>query len=210
MADGTAPSKLLLVEGVTDYHVVGHLIERAAPMLVFSIVQKGNVENVLKAISVEINVSGRTALGILVDANDSWENRWQAVSNRLQRAGIDLRSHAPGGPQALGVTIEGIPRKPRIGIWLMPDNKSPGELENFIENMIPSSDQVWPLAQAYIDGIPGPREFPGGKELRAQIHAWLATRKEPRQPGLAIKTRDRRTDGPLAQTFVGWLRRLFE
>ena len=75
MADGTAPSKLLLVEGVTDYHVVGHLRERAAPMLVFGIVQTGSVENVLKAISVEINVSGRTALGILVDANDSWESR---------------------------------------------------------------------------------------------------------------------------------------
>ena len=44
---------------------------------------------------------------------------------------------------------------------------------------------------------------------RAELHAWLATMKEPRQMGLAIEARDLQIDGILAVKFVKWLRRLF-
>ena len=36
----------------------------------------------------------------------------------------------------------------------MPNNTSPGELENFVSEMIPNDDPVWRLSKDYIDGIP--------------------------------------------------------
>ena len=76
--------------------------------------------------------------------------------------------------------------------------------------MIPRDDGVWPLARAYVDGIPeAERRFPPGKTLKAQLHAWLATRRTPGRMGSAIGTGDLEVDGPAAERFADWLRRLF-
>ena len=93
----------------------------------------------------------------------------------------------------------------------MPDNMSPGELEDFVYAMLPDGDPIWPMSVRYIGGIPKElRRFREKKKRRAELHAWLAARSEPRQMGLAIQTGDLRTDGILASKFVIWLRRLFE
>ena len=99
---------------------------------------------------------------------------------------------------------------PRVGVWLMPDNESPGELEDFVAQMIPDGDPVWPLSQDYIDGIPvSDRKFTAGKTLRAKIHAWLAAREDPRQMGAAIGTYDLDIGGDLCTRFTAWLDMLF-
>ena len=93
----------------------------------------------------------------------------------------------------------------------MPNNSSCGELENLIEEMIPCTDTVWPLSKAYIDGIPlNERNFKPGKTLRAQVHAWLAVREEPRKMGTAIRAGDLDVGVPVAAELVEWLRRLFD
>ena len=93
----------------------------------------------------------------------------------------------------------------------MPDNESGGELEDFVALMIPSEDPVWPRSNTYIDAIPThDRKFGATKTTRAKVHSWLATRDDPRQMGLAIRTRDLDVDGELCERFAGWLRRLFE
>ena len=80
----------------------------------------------------------------------------------------------------------------------------------FIQRLLPADDPVWPLAQRYIDDIPeAHRKFAAGKILRAKIHAWLATRAEPRKMGSAISRGDLNATDPLARRFVDWLRRLF-
>ncbi len=92
----------------------------------------------------------------------------------------------------------------------MPDNTSAGELEDFVAQMIPTEDPVWPLSKRYIEGIPkADRKFKEHKTRRAQIHAWLAAREDPRQIGLAIRTGDLNIDGSLCQKFTTWLTNLF-
>ena len=77
--------------------------------------------------------------------------------------------------------------------------------------MIPSGDPVWPLSQAYIDGIPpDDRKFAPGKIQRAKVHAWLAARESPRPMGLSIKAGDLHTNAANTTTFVEWLRTLFQ
>lgn len=148
--------RVLLVEGQDDKHVVLHLLNFHQPIPKFCILDKDNFDKVLDSIVPEIRVSGRQAVGILVDANDCLADHWKAVAYRLEQAGLEVPDH----PEPAGTIIDGTTRTPRVGVWLMPDNTSPGELENFVSEMIPDDDPVWPRSQCYIDGIPeDDREF---------------------------------------------------
>ena len=211
MQESDSHPRVLLVEGPDDKHVVIHLSERSGLTQNFVIVEKEGINSLLDSIEVEVDIPGRTVLGIMLDANDDLDARWQAVTGRLNR--IRQEDHfdlpdLPAQPEPGGTIIEG---RLRIGIWLMPDNHSTGELEDFVGSMIPSGDPVWPLSEAYIEGIPpADRKFAPGKIQRAKVHAWLATREEPRRMGLAIKARDLVTDAANTAAFVGWLRTLFQ
>ena len=204
-----SPSKLLLVESIDDQHVVQSVYERCyRRQPPFSISNRGSWEAVRAAISPEIKVGGRIALGILVDANDYPTQRWQAIAERVEQAITEVDGHAA----ALGAdadpmgTVVGTGL--RVGIWLMPNNGSDGELEDFIKELIPSGDPVWPESEQYIAGIPeAARQFLPNKVQRAKVHAWLAARKEPRRMGEAIGDLD--ATAPLAKQLSAWLGRLF-
>lgn len=198
-------NRVLLVEGQNDKHVVWQLCNRCGvPLDLRDILDRRGLDPLLRTVGAEIQAEGRQAVGILVDANDDLTNRWNAVRDRLR----DVRITVPTHPDPAGTIIEGTPR---VGIWLMPDNESSGELEDFVEQMIPAGDPVWPLSQRYIDGIPqANRKFAPPKTLRAQLYAWLAAREDPRQMGLAIQARDLAVDGALCQGFVEWLMALFK
>ncbi|MCY4079347.1 MAG: hypothetical protein OXF54_03835 [Caldilineaceae bacterium] len=211
MQESDSHPRVLLVEGPDDKHVVIHLSERSGLTHNFRIVEKEGKDSLLDAIEVEVDIPGRTVLGIMLDANDDPNARWQAVTDRLnslrQEDHFDLPD-LPAQPEPGGTIIDG---RLRIGIWLMPDNRSTGELEDFVGNMIPSGDPVWPRAQAFIDGIPpDDRKFAPGKIQRAKVHAWLATRESPRPMGLSIRVGDLDTSASNTTTFVNWLRELFK
>ena len=172
-------------------------------MPLFDICDKGNINGLLDSIGPEIKAPNRIAVGILPDANDDPGARWNAVKYQLAKQNLHLPPHR----EPNGTIIGG---SPRVGVWLWPDNQRPGELEDFVEAMIPQDDGVWPRAQAYVSGIPeAERRFPAGKTLKAQLHAWLATRRTPGRMGSAIGTGDLDVDGPVAERFAHWLRRLF-
>ncbi len=205
MARPTDPPspRVLLVEGPDDKHVAQHIWWRHAEETPFCIDVVGSESELRRVIFAEVKAEGRLALGILLDADTDSGARWRSVRDRLAQAGIVAPERLnPGG------TI--IESRPRVGVWLMPDNASCGELENFVAEMIPAGDAVWPLSQSYIDGIPcAERKFSAKKKARAQVHAWLAAREDPRQMGAAIGARDLEVDGALCQAFIDWLKRLF-
>lgn len=191
---------LLIVEGADDMRVISHLKEICVPSLSFKIQETKGIKNLLDAIEPQIKVQGRLALGILTDANDDPQARWQAISDRIVKAQAQPPAHS-------GMVIEGTPR---IGVWMMPDNVSSGELENFIAKLIPDEDPIWPRAKDYVDSIPErDRPFKPGKILKAQIHAWLATRTKPRPMGSALEAGDLNIEHPLAQDITRWLTELF-
>ncbi len=211
MQESDSHPRVLLVEGPDDKHVVIHLSERSGLTPNFRIVEKEGKDSLLDAIEVEVDIPGRTVLGIMLDANDDLDARWQAVTDRLNRLRQEDHFDLPDLPAQTepgGTIIHG---RLRIGIWLMPDNRSSGELEDFVGSMTPSGDPVWPRAQAFIHGIPpDDRKFAPGKIQRAKVHAWLATRESPRPMGLSIRAGDLDTSASNTTTFVNWLRELFK
>ena len=196
-------NRVLLVEGRSDEHVVFHLCNRdpVCPVVNFDIKDKQGLPNLLQSIASEIQTPDRQVVGILVDADNCVKERWDEVTEELSEVGIQ----APSKPRQKGTIIDG---KPRVGIWLMPDNKSPGKLENFVERTIPKDDPVWPLSQNYINKIPEEyRKFKQPKIVKAKVHAWLATRKDPGLMGKAVRDLD--IKNTLYQEFLDWLKELF-
>lgn len=195
----------LLVEGTDDLHVVKHLLERHGIEPPFEIAPKEGFQKLRKSIYNEVNVSGRSVLGILADANENRAGRWQAISDQLARAGCRV----PPKLTPANSVFPG-PRGISVGVWLMPDYQRNGELEDFVYDMIPMNDPILPLAKAYIDGIPAAnRKFKDVKLTRAYVHAWLASLRKPRPMGTAISSGDLVCNIQLANSFIDWLRQLF-
>lgn len=192
----------LLVEGKDDVHVVRHLRD-AHRIASFEIRDREGFDKLRQAIGAAVTAPEKDAIGIVADANNNPTGRWEAITSELADVGLK----PPTDRDAAG-TIFG--DDPRIGIWLMPDNRSAGELEDFVKQLIPAGDPVWPRAECFINGIPeAERKFAQGKVLRAQVHAWLATRERPRPMGLALTAGDLDVAAPIAVAFTDWLRRLF-
>ena len=198
-----SPPHVLLVEGQDDKHVVRHLLIRHGFASAPEIVDKGGFGPLRDSIDSELKVPGRRTVGVLADADDDIESRWQSLADAFRDA--DCHS-VPDHPTPDCVFND--PRGVRAGIWLMPDNQNPGELEDFVAGLVPAKDPVWPRAMSYIDGIPAQdRKF--SKVKRAHIHAWLAAREEPRQMGLAIGIGDLDPNAQAAAPLLSWMRALF-
>ena len=205
MSTASLPTAML-VEGNDDFNVVWRIAE-ISEIPQFHIRETGGIDNLLARIENQVNVSGRRALGILVDANDNPTARWQAVSRELALSGVIL----PPNPDPTGTIIPAQGRLPRIGVWLWPDNRNPGELEDFIISLIPENDPIWPLSEEYIDTILARHlnKFTPGKKSRAQVHAWLSVQESPRRMGQAIEYGDLNATAPPFAAFATWLTRLF-
>ena len=211
MPDPDLDPRLLLVEGQDDKHVIRQIVDVCGLGIDITIREAEGIDRLLATIPSRVNVPDRKVLGIVVDANGDPEARWKKVTEKLQesqtlqKAAIQL----PTSPATQGTILASIGRTPRIGLWMMPDNAAPGELEDFVRKMIPEGDPVWPKADAYIDDIPEPRQFQSYKVDKAKVHAWMATRRKPGRMGAAIGAGDLDVGVESCQTFVQWLRELF-
>lgn len=211
----------LLVEGKNDQHVVWALCQQHKVPKTFTVEIPGDVdggiEELLAGIPLRLKSSNLAALGIVVDADQNLQGRWQSISDRLSKAGYG--TYLPKQPDPNG-TIISAPSKPPIGIWLMPDNQSSGMVEDFVARLIPDHDLLAPKAEAILQDIEQEKlnlyiAQPFGKlraphHSKALIHTWLAWQKIPGRPmGQSITAHALQYDKALANTFVAWLKRLF-
>lgn len=199
-------SRLLRVEGADDEAVIEQILKKHHIVIpAFSIEKADGYNNLLNLLEgADLIEPNREAVGIVVDADQNLESRWQSLKCRTAQVGVKL----PNAPDPQGTIVETV-GKPKVGVWLMPDNVKPGELEDFVAEMIPDNDPVWPKSQCYIDGIPQVHRKFKRKVQRAKVHAWLSARKNPRYMGQAIYDGDLDVNGVLCKRFVAWLTDLF-
>ena len=105
MATGRERS-VLRVEGPDDMHVLRHLlsshgIDHDKSAWFPSILTAGEGADVpgdgrttlLRSIRAAVRLSEGRAVGFVLDADDSVENTWRAISDRLEKAGVEPRAH---------------------------------------------------------------------------------------------------------------------
>ena len=205
-----AASKLLLVEGNDDYHVVLNL-QGARSIRVLDKAQihdlKG-VDALLESLPVRIKASAGGAVGAILDADLNLAGRWHGIRNNLRQLGY---TEVPDDPLPQGTIVQpptGTLR-PKVGIWLMPDNSTSGILEDFLKFLVPSDDLLIAAAEQAIDSLPVTL-FPEKDRSKALMHTWLAWREEPGKPfGQAITAHYLDANVGQADIFLQWLQDLF-
>lgn len=194
----------LLVEGNDDLHVVANLCQAHDFPVHFRIIAEEGITKLVEGISAQLAESELEVMGILVDADTDIAARWQSLRKILIEEGYAVPPH----PMPAG-TILNQEDRPRVGIWLMPDNRLPGMLEDFAAALIPSSDPLLPYARQCVHDLPEQR-FPAVQRAKADIHTWLAWQPEPGKPlGTAITAHYLNPEAPQAQNFIAWLQALF-
>ena len=198
----------LLVEGQDDAQVFFHLLRHYQLDNQIKIENKVGIHKLLDELDVELDRSGLGRLGIIVDADTDLASRWQSLRDKLIKSGYSIVPIEPK-PEGTIIQQEG---QPVVGIWLMPNNKVTGMLENFVSFLVPSDDILWPMAEDILQKvIEKDRRFPQTQAIKAHIHTWLAWQEEPGRPmGQAITKRYFDASAPHAQQLITWIRQLFD
>jgi hypothetical protein len=204
-------SRILLVEGTDDKHVLKHVCDtRGVPMPLEEIKAQDGVDRLLENLPAQLKESGLEALGVVIDADTDFGVRWRSLRDRLINAGY---KDVPESPILTGTILDAPDASllPRVGIWIMPDNKNKGILENFIGFLLPKESRLVEHVKSSVATIPeDERLFSQLAEPKALIHTWLAWQKEPGKPmGTAITAKYLDAGVAEVDVLVSWLKRLF-
>lgn len=185
--------------------------------------ESAGLDAVLTAVTEEVrNQAGRT-VGFVVDADVDPVNRWMELRDRLAGSRVVTLDPAPIPVQQLSVIPEsgfvGVSEeyRTRVGIWMMPDNKSAGALERFLASLVPK-DSSGTLPSLYVfaeqQTMSAPSNGAQFREvdlLKATLACWLAWQRSPGRPyGTAIRAGYFDKDSPEANLFVTWFKTLFQ
>jgi len=220
--------RILLVEGDDDQHVMRNLfgvrqipetfrVERPKPEGALDQgreAKEGDGDTVLlESIPRWLLETEIECLAVVIDANNKGaEARWQSIRSRLLNSGYhDVpEKHDPAGTVFALPHRSITPRTIRFGVWIMPDNKSPGVLEDFVAGMIHEGDEMLSRVDAFLGSIPpDERRFSDAHQPKARVHCWLAVSERPGRPmGQAIQA-DRHLDAnhPSVGPFLDWINR---
>ncbi len=226
-----ADANVMLVEGPDDWNVFFHLIKHHYLADQLTVTRRGDyrpqsentsaaIKHVLfdvvqgdsmfkpKSLSAQLKASGLERIGIVVDADTDLQSRWLKLCDALPRIGY---TDLPTAPVPSGTIIEQV-NYPTVGIWVMPDNRLPGTLEDFVGFLRPADDTLWTRAGEAVAQIPSQeRLFKPQMTIKAHIHTWLAWQEEPGTAmGQAISKRYLDATSSHALLLVDWLRRLFD
>ena len=207
---------MLLVEGKDDLRVIPELIEandilwkRPDKKPIVTIREFNGVENLLRRRTISTELKGRNVhrLGILVDADQDPDRRWQQVRNACIRYFPAL----PESPLAKGIIVENDDGQ-RLGIWIMPDNGAHGMLETFLAQLVRAEHlPLWEHAdRATSEAAKIGAPYNGLHRDKARLHAWLAWQDPPgRQLHDALIRHILDPRSPYAAPFVAWFRALY-
>lgn len=201
-------NRALLVEGNDDKHVIQQLLawNKVGTLLAREeIIDCTGYESLIENLELRLKTGGPDLIiGAVVDADTDPAGRWQSIRDRFSRY-AKLPDQMP--ERGLIISTE---REVRFGLWLMPDNRLPGMLEDFYQSLIPEDDHLIGHARATVAGLPPPRRFSDRHEQKAVVHSWLAWQEDPGTP-LGLSIRKTYADGAAtaADPFMDWMRTLF-
>ena len=207
---------ILRVEGKDDGHVIRNLLKRHNIDQTHVEIKwdedtdenTGGRDKLLAGMRTAVRTSVDQSVGFVLDADGKPEDRWNAVRDRLEDVGLALPLKIPVG----GFVGYSVSFRARVGVWLMPDNRRSGALEEFLSDLVNNEDAA--LIQLAETSTTSAKErgatFPESKRLKAILHTWLAWQQRPGVPyGLAITARYFSHNSPAALAFVEWFSHVF-
>jgi len=224
MSSTSHQSRVLFVEGSSDKTIVKEILNTYLPHWKITRKRSGSsqpqidiqdlqgIKNITPdKIFNQLADPNVPALGIVIDADGSASDQWREICQTCQSVeqlnSISFPNQIPENGFICSVTDD-----QRFGIWMMPDNRSPGMLETLLSCLIPSDrENLWIHLQESVDqakrlGAP----FRDHHLDKARIYTWLAWHHKP---GVWPDTAQRDVfnfDHPQVQAFVDWLKTLYD
>ena len=205
--------QVLLVEGNDDLHVIAALCKKFQIEENFHIEDCKGVSNLLQGLPIRLKGTGEIhTMGIVIDADIDLNSRWNEIKSILIRSGkySSIPEKFPkDGLILLPNNIDDI----KIGVWIMPNNEVNGMLEDFISFLIPEADELTKPVKEVLKSIEtkGINRYANIHRSKAYMHTWLAWQEEPGTPmGLAITKKYLSTSPQICNSFVEWIKKLYE
>jgi hypothetical protein len=200
-------NKKLLVEGNDDKHVIWALCEKYEIPENFDVINCDGIDSLEEQIPIMLKGSGIETVGIIIDADDNLQMRWNSLKNILSAIGCNV----PQILQKIGLILAD--NLPKTGVWIMPDNNSNGMLEDFVSFLIPHEDKLLPVVHSTLNDIESRQlnKYSTIHKSKAVIHTWLAWQEEPGKPlGTSITKRYLSANDATCHDFVQWMKTLFK
>lgn len=196
-----------MVEGNDDLHVVWALCEKFNVPQNFDVISIDGLGNLAPQLNLRLKQSGITTIGVIVDADIEIQARWREIISLFSSNEILLPDHLP----ETGLIVHNTGQI-RLGVWIMPDNRLDGMLEDFIAILVPEDDKLLPEVKSNLDAIEHKRlhKYKLETKSKAVIHSWLACQVDPGTPlGLAITKKYLALESNSCHIFVNWLKNLY-
>ena len=202
---------VLFVEGDDDLHAIEHLLGKRGLRKESSWFPKlecaKDVDRLIRTVETAVMAGTGGAVGFVADADASTENRWRGVTRELMKTGMVLPAQVP----AEGYIGRCDRSDTRVGVWVMPDNRSRGAIEEFLLTLIDPADPLLKHAgRATTEARGLGAAFPETALKKAELRAWLAWQEQPGFPyGRALNADYFDSARVAANPFVDWFTRLF-
>lgn len=204
---------VLLVEGKDDQHVIWSLMEHYNVPETFVVNDCDGIDNLLHEVSLRLTTPTMyKRIGVVMDADVNIRGRYDALRSILEGTGkYDLSQITPSKGGTLVDSLD--ENYPVIGLWLMPDNRSNGMLEDFVMTLADKEDVLMNESDTVLASLEARslNRYTSVHRSKAKIHTYLAWQEEPGKPmGQAITAKVLHAESESAKVFVEWIKRLFQ
>src|SRR6218665_1221833 len=107
-------NKWLLVEGKDDKHVILALCKKFSVAETFDVVDCEGFEKLIEGLPNRIKTKGLEAIGVIIDADQDLNSRWQSAKNIFKSQGFTLQEEFPKDDKLMPIvnaTLEDIEKK---------------------------------------------------------------------------------------------------
>lgn len=203
---------VLLVEGKDDQHVIWSLLEHYNVPETFVVNDCDGIDNLLHDVSLRLTTPTMyKRIGVVMDADVNIRGRYDALRSILEGTGkYDLSRISLSEGGTLIYSSDEI--YPMFGLWLMPDNRSNGMLEDFVMTLADKDDVLMNESDTILSSLEARalNKYTPIHRSKAKIHTYLAWQEEPGKPmGQAITAKVLHAESESAKVFVEWIKRLF-
>ena len=203
---------ILLVEGPNDKGAIEGLMQKHHVARNFEFVIATGIDNLLQKLDSYLKSSAYGVIGVVVDADKDVDARWQQLRDRLMKTGKYSCKKMPLADGGMIIEADEPEQDAKVGIWIMPDNKYKGTLENFLLGMVPEDDELLvevenELVRLETNNVKRYRDIDRNK---AKVHTFLAWEENPGTSlYTAIVSRILNPDADIAKLFVVWIKSLY-
>lgn len=180
---------------------------------------KEGIFHILPSILLQQGGDKTLKIAVIIDADYAthhglgYKRTLERFENIVQEYGYSLKNN---NDDKIGLLFESDEGFSDLGLWIMPNNKDEGMLEDWIKSCISEKERIFfQQASDAVKNLPN-QKFGEHSRTKAEIATWLAWQKKPGEGLYATMIKNKEgerlldTQQPLFQALARWLEHIFK